>query len=291
MRKLRSVITMLFIAAVAVCGVYMVKEVITGKSKAPVINCEKDSIKVSVKDKESALLKGMTAEDKEDGDLTQDIRVVSMSHFIKGNTRKVKYVVFDSSNQAGIYERNVTYTDYSSPRIHMKQPLRCEGTELLKIDWRQYVTAKDCIDGDLTNQIRCMYDSYMYADRTETQPITFQVSNKAGDVCVVEADLTLVNKSDPDERMKYYPVLSEYIVYTKAGKKLNLRKYVKGLEQNGIEYLYRDDRELEDRTKNQIKFSEDINYSKPGTYKVDVSYRSEGGVKAVTKMYVVVEEK
>lgn len=291
MRKLRSAITMLFIVAVALCGLYVAKDKLSGRSDAPVIKCEDDLITVSVDDKESKLLKGLTAEDKEDGDLTDDIRVVSMSHFIKGSKRKVKYVVFDSSNQAGVYEREVKYKDYTSPRIYMEKPLRCKLTEIEKIDLLDGVTAEDCIDGDLTNQIRTISDSLYYGVDGGQQSITFQVSNKAGDVRAVDVDLVITDPSDTDEREKYYPILSDYVVYTKAGKKLSLRKYIKGLEQNGTEYLYNEDDDLESRTKDKIKISEDIDYSESGVYTVDYSYRSEGGTKAVTKMYVVVEEK
>ena len=291
MRKLRSAITMLFIVAVALCGLYVAKDKLSGRSDAPVIKCEDDLITVSVDDKESKLLKGLTAEDKEDGDLTDDIRVVSMSHFIKGSKRKVKYVVFDSSNQAGVYEREVKYKDYTSPRIYMDEALRYDIKDIAKADFTEHLSAEDCIDGDLTNQIRCIYDGYMYGNEDTDYPLTFQVSNKAGDVCSVDVELMITNASDSDEREKYYPILSDYIVYTREGKELSLRKYVKGLEQNGVEYLYREDDDLESRTKNKIKISEDIDYSEPGTYPVEYSYRSEGGAKAVTKMYVVVEEK
>ena len=289
MRKLRSMIIIVFIAATILCGLFIVKEKLGGKSDAPVITGEDELITVSVDDKESKLLKGLTAEDKEDGDLTDDIRVVSMSNFIKGSKRNVKYVVFDSSNQAGVYERKVEYKDYTSPRIYMDKPLRYNEKDFANADFTENLTAEDCLDGDLTNQIRCIFDSFMYGN--SNYPVTLQVCNSAGDVCSVDVNVVITDSTDSDEREKYYPILSDYIVYTREGKELSLRKYIKGLEQNGIEYLYSKDDDLESRTKGKIKISEDIKYSKPGVYEVDYSYRSEGGAKAVTKMYVVVEEK
>ena len=292
MRKLRSMITILFIAAAVVCGLYIVKDKLSGRSDAPVITAEKDLITVSVKDKEKVLLKGLAAKDKEDGDLTEDIRVVSMSHFIKGSKRKVKYVVFDSSNQAGVYEREVQYKDYTSPRIYMKKALRYDVKEVTDVNLTDNMIAKDCLEGDLTNQIRCIFDEYVTTiERGDKRSLTVQVSNKAGDVCAIPVEVKIVDQTDADERDKYYPILSDYIVYTKAGKKLNLRKYITGLEQNGTEYLYSEDRELAARTKSKIKVTGDVDYSKPGVYTLDYSYRSEGGSKAITKMYVVVEEK
>lgn len=289
MRKLRTAISCLFILSVVVFGAYMIKVLATEDRTAPVISSESDEITVSVEDDKSVLMQGLTAEDNKDGDLTDSIRVSSMSHFISDYKRTISYVVFDGANLAGTYERTVQYTDYTPPRIYMKEPLRYTASEVEKADFTSELTVKDCLDGDLTTEIRTFSDTYFYNIAPGEYPVTFQVNNSAGDICAVPVDVVIVDSSDANESSKYYPMLSNYIIYTTVDKKVGMKKYVIGLEQNNIEYLYEADPELESSTLGRIKFSTEVDYSKPGVYPVDCSYTSSDGVKAVTKAYIVVE--
>ena len=62
-------------------------------------------------------MKGIKATDNRDGDLTKEVRISSISHFISGNERTVTYVVFDKSNQMGTLKRTVKYSDYTPTQI------------------------------------------------------------------------------------------------------------------------------------------------------------------------------
>ena len=46
--------------------------------------------------------------------------------------------------------------------------------------------------------------------------------------------------STSSERDKYYPLLSQYIVYTNAGEQVDLAGLLTGFERNGAEYLFTD---------------------------------------------------
>ncbi len=286
MRRVRFLISFIFLISVIVFGGYIVKTKMVQDTQPPVIECESEEITVSVEDGEDALLKGITAKDNRDGDITDSVRVSSMSHFVNGK-RTVTYVVFDKANNVGILERTVKYSDYTSPKIYLNKPLRISGFNGDMADIYDCYTAEDCLDGDITNQVRTIMDADYYVLDSGSFGITLQVNNSAGDVCSIPAEVEIMMSDDEDEEGKQYPVLSEYIVYTSVDKEIKPSKYLKGLMINNMEY------EFEDTlvSKSDIKIKSNVDYSEPGVYTVSYSYKAEGAKKAVTKMYVVVEGK
>ena len=270
---------------------YTVKSKIVEDHKPPVITCDEDTITVSVKeeDMDAALLKGIKAKDNRDGDLTKSVRVASMSHFISGTKRTVSYVVFDKANQVGTLERTVEYKDYTPPRIYMTKPMRYSMSEMENVNLEENLTAEDCLDGDITSQIRTNMSSGYMVTQAGTYDITLQVSNSAGDVCAVPITLTVYDNDNTGENYKEYPVLSDYIVYTEVGKEVKLREYITGIEKNGTEYSFEKDKAMLTATKDDVKISSEIDYSKPGVYTVEYSYKAEGASKGVTKLFVIVE--
>lgn len=288
MRRLRRIICIVFVLACAGCIGYIVKSRMVEDHTPPVITCEEDTVSMSVEDEESVLLEGLKAEDNRDGDITKSIRIASMSHFINGK-RTVTYVVFDKANQVGTLERTVEYTDYTSPKIHMSEPLRFGLTEVDDVDLSASLTAEDCLDGDLTSQIRTIVDGGFYGAQTGTFPVTLQVSNSAGDVCTVPVEMTIIDSSDRQERYKEYPLLSEYIVYTSVNQAIDPMAYLKGIEKNGTEYTYENDGEMLAGTQEAIGVASNVDYAVPGVYSVEFTYTAEGAPTAVTKLYVVVE--
>ena len=291
MRRLRVIICLLFIVSCALFAGYTVKSKIVEDHKPPVITCDEDTITVSVKeeDMDAALLKGIKAKDNRDGDLTKSVRVASMSHFISGTKRTVSYVVFDKANQVGTLERTVEYKDYTPPRIYMTKPMRYSMSEMENVNLEENLTAEDCLDGDITSQIRTNMSSGYMVTQAGTYDITLQVSNSAGDVCAVPITLTVYDNDNTGENYKEYPVLSDYIVYTEVGKEVKLREYITGIEKNGTEYSFEKDKAMLTATKDDVKISSEIDYSKPGVYTVEYSYKAEGASKGVTKLFVIVE--
>lgn len=225
-----------------------------------------------------------------DGDLTSSVRIASMSHFIAPGKRTITYVVFDKANQAGTLERTVQYEDYTPPKIHLTAPLRYSTTELSKANLTENMTAEDCLDGDLTSQIRTSLDDGMYNAAAGIYKVTVQVSNSAGDVCSVPLEVTVTESGDRQEQMKEYPVLSDYIAYTTVGHEIDPMSYVKGMEMNGATYTYADDGEALAGTREAISVKSEVDYSKAGVYPVEYFYTAEGAPTAVTKLFVVVQD-
>ena len=291
MKSVRTIICAVFLFSCVVFAFYLVKTHQLEDHTPPVITCDKDEITVSVSADDTALLKGVTAEDDKDGDITDSVRVSAMTHFIDKAKRTITYIVFDQANQAGTAQRTVMYSDYESPKIYLSEPLRYSLSERSKANPAEYMTAEDCLDGDVTKQIRMSLGDDYYNSVAGDYDVTAQVTNSAGDVRVVPLQVTFVDNSNREESMKYYPVLSEYIVYTGVDEKVSLASYITGVKRGNGVYSFEDDAEYLPFTKSAINVEHEIDYAKPGTYPVEYSYTTEEGIKAVTRLYVVVEEK
>lgn len=293
MRKLRIAVIIIFIGAAALFAAYQVRTRIEADTEPPVITSDSDSVSVSVEGEESDVFQGLSAEDNVDGDITDDIRVASMSNFTDTGTRNITYVVFDSSSQAATLTRELVYSDYTPPRITLTEPLRFEVNDTEEwetSDFLQLFQATDCLDGDITSQIRMNIEGNGYIDGAGTYPITLQVNNSAGDVTSVPVELTIVDPEDEQESEKYYPVLSQYIVYTKAGQSLSLGDYVTGLQRGSMIFEFDSPDMPEDLAGTEVSITDGTDYNTPGTYTAEFSYTPPEGVTATTKMTVVVEE-
>lgn len=289
MRKIRTAICVIFVVTCVLFSFYMIKTRQLEDHTPPVITCAEDVLYVSVDAEEKELLAGVTAEDDKDGDITSSIRVSAMSHFIAEGRRTITYIVFDEANQAGSAERTVVYTDYVSPRIYLAKPLRYTTNNFYDANIAENMAAEDCLDGDITNQIRITRSSSYYYEAGDYD-VTAQVTNSAGDVCVLTLKATVVDGGDTRELEKYYPMLSEYIVYTEIGSELNLAQYLVGVKRGSREYTFAEDMEFLSFTKKDIDIEANVDYSKAGVYPVEYSCTTSEGVQAVTRLYVVVEE-
>ena len=289
MRRVRLTIIIVFALSVIAFAAYNIVSRMVEDHTPPVITSDSDTISVSVEDDESALLQGLTAEDNRDGDLTDAIRVASMTNFTEPGKRTVTYAVFDNANLAATYTRNLEYTDYTSPTIELSEPLRFSLDDTSEINIAENMTAKDCLDGDITAQIRATFNDSTYVSQAGNYDLAVQVSNSGGDTCVVSLTATITDPSDSREREKYYPVLSQYIAYTDTGKSLDLESFITGFERNGAEYLFEEeDDDVLPGGRGDVEISGDVDYDKAGTYTVDYTFTSEDGVSATTKLAVVV---
>ena len=75
----------------------------------PTITDSLGALDISVQGYPDAMFPGLTAKDKTDGDLTDQIMVASMSHFLEPGTVSVKYVVFDAHNNSATLTRKVHF--------------------------------------------------------------------------------------------------------------------------------------------------------------------------------------
>lgn len=294
MKRLKIAVCLMFVVSCAVFAGYNVKSKMIEDHTPPVITCDEDTVTLSVqteqKEQQEALLKGIKAEDNRDGNLTSSVRIASMSHFIAPGKRTISYVVFDKANHVGTLERTVQYSDYVPPKIHLTEPLRYTTTEVAKANLTENMTAEDCLDGDLTSQIRTSLNDNIYGVIAGTYGVTAQVSNSAGDVCEVPLEITVTDATDRQEQEKEYPLLSEYIAYTTVNTPIDPMAYLKGLKINGAEYTYANDGAMLAGTMERISVTSGVDYSQAGVYPIEYSYTADGAPTAVTKLYVVVQD-
>lgn len=287
MRKLRIAVVLIFVLSVIAFGAYNIVSGVMADRTPPVISYDEDTLAVSVEATDEELVAGLTAEDAEDGDLTESIRVASMSRFTEKGKRTIEYVVFDKANQSATLTRNLEYTDYTSPRIMLTQPLRFNLDEINESDLGAGVEVTDCLDGDISNKVRITFDNNAYINGVGSYGVTAQVSNSAGDTCSVPLEVTIIDENSEEERGKYYPMLSQYIVYTPAGQAIAPLDYLTGFMRGTTEYT------LSDLPLNvdpaAVAVGGAVDYNTPGNYTLEYSYTSPEGVTAVTKMTVVVE--
>lgn len=290
MRKIRITVCLFFVISCIVFGMYMVRTRMVKDHTPPVITYDEDTVSVSVEDEEAKLLEGVIAKDDRDGDITESVRVSAMSHFIDKGKRTITYAVFDKANQAATAQRTLVYKDYTSPKIYLTKPLRYKVKDMNSADFTENMTAEDCLDGDLTNQIHTTWDDDMYDIEPGQYSLKVQVSNSAGDVCILPLEVLVTDSLDKTEDSKYYPLLKEYIVYTSVGKSIEPGNYLTGVANANEELFFTENSGNLGVKKQNISIKSNVDYSKPGVYTVEYAYTSKDGATAVTKLFVVVEE-
>lgn len=312
MRYIRVLVVVLFFLSLGgYAGLRIYNEQIKDDTP-PVISCDQDSIRVSVKDKEEVLLQGLSATDDRDGDLTGQIVIESKGPFLSDGSRKINYAVCDNSNNIGHYTRTLTYKDYQPPRFELSQQLRFSAGE--DFDVLEYLTATDVLDGNLTNRIRLTH-GYIYSQPDAgTYSLGYQVSNSAGDDANIEL---LVEVCDP-EKKNYLPSveLSDYVVYIKKGKNFNPYRYIEDVALGNRKLPINTDSSMESAKKdyqvtglfgdlsnkgstqrevstiyyNDIYLDNPVDTETPGAYNVTYSITTEDGYTGTTGLSVIVYE-
>lgn len=273
MRYVRRITIVLFVLTLTA---WIASSVIFNRnadSVKPVITADSDQIQVSVNDGEEGLLKGLTASDNKDGDITDKIIVGKQSKFIEKGISEVTFLVFDEHNNVGEYTRTVEYTDYKSPVFELSKPLMYKKGETVTVLDR--LTVKDTIDGDISDKIKIVSGNVNKSE-TGIYSIGVEASNRFGDTIAAELPINIVENVPEDPVIS----LSEYLVTVKAGTKFDPASYLNGValadESAGSE--------------EEVQIDNQTDTSVPGTYQVVYSYTDASGKTGHTSLTVVVEE-
>lgn len=267
---MRFVKILLVLVLAAVAALYFLQDMtqqFSAGKEPPVLTCDSELLEVSVNDDRSALLAGVTATDKRDGDLTDQVLITGVSKLVSDNTAKVTYVVFDSDDNMATLTRSVRYTDYRLPRFSLEEALIYGGTQEMQLLDRLH--AKDTIDGDLTDKIRVSY--LRETGDPLVNEIDVQVTNSMGDTAWLTLPVIFRENSWVDIS------LSTCLVYLEQGSRFNARGYLERASLNGSAI-----------GNDQVSVSGDVDTDVPGTYYVrySCSYGSAAGTVILT---VVVE--
>lgn len=218
MKVLQTITVLLFAAALLLYGGSEIYDRLFVDSTAPVLSCDSDTVDIGLNDGKDALLRGVTAHDNKDGDLTDQIMVQGVTQLLGDNTARVTYVVFDSANNMATCRRTVRYTNYEKPRFALTERLVYTTQEPLQLLSR--LTATDVVDGDVSGNLRIVSQN-IYPGQAGTYSVTVQVSNSLGDSDTVELKVVV---TEPENRCELE--LSEYIVYLRQGDGFDPDDYV-----------------------------------------------------------------
>lgn len=285
-RRLRILIVLFFVVVAAIFSYTYIRHRLTLDYHAPYIKAESDSIVVTVSSTDEDLLEGMTATDNIDGDVTDSLVVVSKSKFISKGTRHVNYAAFDNSRNVGTYVREVTYLDYVSPHFHIYQPLRYV-TGTTGIDYLEHIFAEDCIDGNLTQQMKISFGKTTATSETSSvQKVNIQVTNSCGDSAVLELTISMEDYATYSQPS---PSLKEYVTYVPCGGRIDLRSFLNGVWSAGKTTPFANTRFNPDT--DIAVFEGGMNLKVPGTYTVTYQlFDAERQALGTATLIVIVED-
>ena len=272
-RRWKLLCIIFFIGVLALFFLYRVDRQNHRDSDAPKITMEEKEIKVKVSEEEEAFLDGITAEDVQDGDVTDSLLVEKLSSFVEKGTRTATIAAFDKDNHVSKAMRTIVYTDYESPQFHLSEPLRFPvGTSL----FLQNISVTDCLDGDLTDKIKILSDETVDEDRAGEYKVQFSVTNSAGDTVTIPATLELYSTSEEHGRPKI--ILSEYLVNIEQGDKIDLWEFVEEIQTSDGDYKRTkkgvlNNKETEEVIKEKdVKIEGTVDCDTPGVYEVMFTY-------------------
>ena len=197
----------------------------------PVFHMDNRTVEVSVKDGQEALIKGLTATDARDGDVSDSIIVESIGPFTGSGSRIVSYAAFDSDNHATHTKREMIYTDYVPSHFHLSRPL---SFAMNTVNILNGVSVEDSIDGDLTRNVRMVSDGDIDTAHVGEYSARLKVTNSAGGVSYLPVTVEIYDASV----FHRLPLLNlkEYVVYVEKGDEFDEREYLTSIVINGTSY-------------------------------------------------------
>lgn len=271
MKKLTAIVlSVLMVLSVGGLAAYVLYQKAANGGEAPVIEFASDVLEVPTTASDEDLLRGVTATDAEDGDVTASVLVEGVTRFVADNTVKVTYAAFDSQNHVTKATRSVRYTDYTPPRFTLSGPL--VFTESGAAELLQRVGADDCIDGDLSSRVKVSSkDSGSSVTSVGSHEVEFRVTNSLGDTAYLTATVDVVSGSVKSSQI----TLSDYLVYIRQGGDFDPGSFVESFVSNGKTY---------NNTADGVEIDSNVDTSAAGTY--EVTYTVGG---SYTRLIVVVE--
>lgn len=174
-------------AVLLIAALFGVYKSFSGR-KPPEITVSSANNIFSVNSTDEDWLRDVSANDDKDGDVTDSLIVEGISNFTDRNTRIVTYAAFDSDNNVAKFEREISYSDYSEPKIVASRDLIFPiGVNRAQITAR--LSCIDVIDGDISKNI--VLESELQPNRIGTQKLLFTVVNSCGDTASATLDIQI----------------------------------------------------------------------------------------------------
>lgn len=271
MRIMRiSVIVLFILTSVAFLGIFAFQKNAEDNT-IPVITMEEDFIEVKCNATNEDFLKGITATDEKDGDLTSEVIVESVSRFIEPGVCVVKYAVCDSNNHVAHATRKVRFTDYEAPKFKLTNSLCFSLYENTNIS--SCISAVDSIEGDISSNVVITSPDYN-SSVTGIFTLELSVSNQKGDTSTLSLPLIMEDRNLSAPTI----TLTDYLIYVDKNQKIDFEDYI-------VEATDRNEKDLTDK----VEIDDNVKFEKSGTYMVHYFVTDSNGAKGHSVLNVVVE--
>lgn len=266
MRILRLTIIFMAIAvAIASVGIVVANK---GKDVPPVITCSiEGDIVASVYVTDEELIKYVTVEDEQDGDISDRVRVIRKKYFVDDKTSVITYAVSDYDNNVSLLQKRIFFEDYTPPELSLKSDLIFKSGKTLP-SLSSYVTAHDQFDRDLTDYVKII--STEFTSVAGEYPINIKVSNSMGDTEDITVDGIVLDDYNENVRIN----LNKYLLYYDGVSEVNWYDYIESVIGGGYS-----------RYDVKVDLSE-VDFTKPGVN--NVFFRIKDGAKDVTLTRIIV---
>lgn len=274
---MRIIRILLLICAVLAVGLFGVSETIAWRHRdlaAPQLTADTDVVEVPCAYTRQDLMKGIRAWDEEDGDLTDEVVLSTLSRFLEDGVCNLTYVVFDNADQAASLTRKVRFIDYHAPRFTLSAPLVYEEgigsyNEIVGV-----LGAQDVLDGDRTEWIVRTATNLNF-QTAGTYSVSFEVSNSFGDNSSVQLPVHVI----PTQMGEGGIALNTGLVYLELGQSLDPTQYIQRVTAA-------DGSEMELQT---VNITSQVNAQAAGCYEVHYEVKDARGNSYETWLTVIVE--
>lgn len=251
-------VLLIILCAAAFYG-YRTWDEIRTDTQAPEITVDAQIPELSVADDKAALLQGITAKDKRDGDVSASLVVESVSLLDSTGRLMVKYAAFDSAGNVAKVQREAVFTDYKSPKFTVKGPLLYRyGYDF---DVLSTVGATDVIDGEIQHRVRATaLEDHSIAEYGIHQ-VEFRVTNSLGDTSTITLPVEVYDPKLYEAELN----LKEYLIYLPVGAEFKAASYLNVFSLMGEKMV------LDGRlpTNYTLKTAGTVDTQTPGVYPVE----------------------
>lgn len=300
LKRTRVFVIWFFILSAAIFGGRRAYVMIHADRSYPVINVPSESITVSVKGGDAAILEGVTASDASDGDLTDQLFIESRSMFNDDMKFTATIAVSDSANHITKVTREVEYSDYTPPQFELSEPLSFpkSGGGQDDVNIVAYLSAHDVLDGNISNKIRISGDYKISVYNVGEYPMEFIVTNSMGDVSSLPVKIKLYNPLDENSLPQIK--LRNYLVNVPKGTEIDLDDMIENITYRGYVYYKNEDGNFysgEYTTGGEaimipadfLSRSGKVDYNTPGVYEITYKYTDSAiDISNFSRLYVVV---
>lgn len=195
--------------------------------QAPTIHFSDEVPAFSALDSREMFLKGVTARDDVDGDVTDSV-VVESVQLVDGNgTIRVTYAAFDAAGNATKAVRKAKLTDYKPPTFSLNRSLTFPDNAEFNVS--SMFQAEDMLDGDITHRVRVTsLDDASILD-LGTHQLEVRVSNSLGDTVRLVIPVEVYAGGTYEATL----TLTDYLVYLPVGGELDAKNYLDTYTRDG----------------------------------------------------------